>query len=354
MQQRNFPVGVGLVAAMSLLTVSALASSPAGSGDPDDLVRVLIGHHKLEDQHWERLRTGAAVAALSTSEDPARVSLVGAVRLDVAPETFVDRFRVIERIERGKSVRQIGRFSATPCVEDLRSLTLDPRDVESLRRCKPGDCGMQLPSEAIERLRGVSESAGADEGRVVNEYRHFLIELINDYRRNGLASLDGYHDKDEPLSIGGAFDRLFTRPGPAMAHLPELSSALRTYPSAGRGRTDEFFYWSTLDFGLKPTLRINHVVIHPVEREDGLRYAIASKQIYANHYFDAALELRFVVADTRGGDSSILVYSSDARSRALTGVVGSFLRGQVRSRARAALEHYLNTTKSAVEGRRSH
>jgi hypothetical protein len=90
-----------------------------------------------------------------------------------------------------------------------------------------------------------------------------------------------------------------------------------------------------------------------VDREDGLRYAITSKQIYASHYFDAALELRLVLADqARGGNSSMLIYSSDARSRALTGVVGGFLRGQVRSRARAALEHYLNTTKSAVEGRR--
>ena len=41
MQHGNFPVGVGLVAAVSFLTVSALASSPAASGDPDDLVRVL-------------------------------------------------------------------------------------------------------------------------------------------------------------------------------------------------------------------------------------------------------------------------------------------------------------------------
>lgn len=342
---------IGLAAAaLSAFTASVVASAPP---PVEDLVRVLIGQRNLEDHQWQRLRTGGAVAALSTTEDPAQVSLVGAVRLNVPPEAFVDRFRAIERIERGKTVRQIGRFSATPCVQDLAALTLDSRDVESLRRCRPGDCGLQLPSEAIARLRGVSESAGGNETAVVDEYRRFLIELVNEYRRDGLASLNGYHDKDEPMSIGESFNRLFTRPGAAVAHLPELSQALRAYPRASRSRPDEFFYWSTLDFGLKPTVRINHVVIHPVDRGDGLRYAIASKQIYASHYFDAALELRLVVDDpANGDDSSMLIYSSDARSRALTGVVGSFLRGQVRSRARAALEHYLNTTKSAVEGRR--
>ena len=41
-------------------------------------------------------------------------------------------------------------------------------------------------------------------------------------------------------------------------------------------------------FGLKPTIRINHVVID--ERPEAV--AVASKQIYATHYFWTALELR--------------------------------------------------------------
>ena len=140
-------IGVA-AAALSLVTGGVIVSA---SSHADDLVRVLIGPHTLQDHHWQRLQTGGAVAALSTTEDPAQVSLVGAVRLDVAPGTFVDRFRAIERIERGKTVRQIGRFSETPCVQDLAALTLDARDVESLRRCRPGDCGLQLPSEGGSR-----------------------------------------------------------------------------------------------------------------------------------------------------------------------------------------------------------
>ena len=343
--------GLALVVCVAA-AAAVTGAAPAGS---DDLVRVLIGHSAFGERHWQRFEGGGAVAALSTSADPAQVSLVGAVRVDVPPDTFVDRFRQIERIERGKTVRQIGRFSQVPCIEDLAALTLDPRDLDSLRDCRPGDCGLQLPGEAIERLRAVSDAPGSGDAtaRVVNEYRRFLIELISDYRRQGLASLDGYHDKGEPLSVGDAFTRLLARPGTPMQHLPELSRTLRAYPRPATGGTDEFFYWSSLDFGLKPTLRINHVMIHPVrDREDGLRYAIASKQIYASHYFDAALELRMVVADPARAGQTILVYSSEARSRSLTGVIGGFLRGQVKSRARAALEHYLHTTKAAVEGRR--
>ena len=83
--------------------------------------------------------------------------------------------------------------------------------------------------------------------------------------------------------------------------IPELTRFLREYPRSSLPGADEFFYWNMGEFGMKPTTRLNQVVIQPlptgVPSLPGLRYVIATRQIYANHYFSATLELRTLVDD---------------------------------------------------------
>ena len=89
---------------------------------------------------------------------------------------------------------------------------------------------------------------------------------------------------------------------------------------------DEFFYWTVVDFGMKPTIRVNHVVIHPLaERSStGIAYAIATKQLYASHYFHTTLELRFLAdrIDRTGRAASTLISVTRSRSDGMTGFRG--------------------------------
>ena len=100
--------------------------------------------------------------------------------------------------------------------------------------------------------------------------------------------------------------------------IPELTRFLREYPRSGLPGAAEFFYWNMGEFGMKPTTRLNQVVIQPfpagVASLPGLRYVIATRQIYANHYFSATLELRTLVDDDDGEDDGFfLLYATRSR-----------------------------------------
>jgi hypothetical protein len=71
------------------------------------------------------------------------------------------------------------------------------------------------------------------------------------------------------------------------------------YPNAKPANVENTFYWEKVKFGLKPTLRIVHVVTMRGNPADEVAYAIAEKQLYSSHYFSTALDLSFCVRGVR-------------------------------------------------------
>ena len=117
----------------------------------------------------------------------------------------------------------------------------------------------------------------------------------------------------------------------------------------GRGR--EFFYWAHNEFGLKPIIRLNHVVIYPLGDADDASVAIASKQLYASHYFHTALELKFAVTDSSRPNTEgfYLISLSRSRSDGLTGISGRIMRTVGQSRARRGLAALMKLLKTNLE-----
>jgi hypothetical protein len=96
---------------------------------------------------------------------------------------------------------------------------------------------------------------------------------------------------------------------------------------------------------LKPTVRINHVVIQ--ERPDIVLIAI--KQLYASHYFWTALQLQALVPDPAGARGFWLVNVSRSRSDGLGGFVGRLIRGRVTSEAQHGMIAGLTAAKESLE-----
>ena len=339
----NFGVRLG---APLLLTVASLL---AGS-DPfvDGLLK--IGFSAADVNAVEQ---GSVVVKSPETAVRQELAYFGVVYIDAAPERLIDQTRDIERFERGLGIRTIRRFSGVPRLEDLASLELPAEDIEALSQCRPGDCAVKLSAAAMSRFRTQVNWSSPDAARQANEVaREMILELVRTYRAKGNEGLGHNDDGSAPLDVAEQFRALLPADELLPAHVPALIAHLEDYPRSRLPGADEFFYWSIVDFGLKPTIRVNHVTIHALrDHPSGVSYAIAIKQLYASHYLNAALELRFLADDQRRAGSLGFYLLSIARSRndGMTGFRGSFLRPIIRHRSRNAFRRYLEYVKRQVE-----
>ena len=133
---------------------------------------------------------------------------------------------------------------------------------------------------------------------------------------------------------------------PAMTeYLPAMKTYLLEFPKATLPNAHSFLYWQEAKFGLKPTIRINHLVI----AEQPSHVAVASKMLYASHYFWTALELRVLVPDPSRGQGFWFASVNRSRSDGLSGFVGSLIRGKVRGEAEKGMVAVMRTTKARLE-----
>ena len=126
---------------------------------------------------------------------------------------------------------------------------------------------------------------------------------------------------------------------------PELRRYLLNFPKATFPDSTSFLYWQVTQFGLKPTMRISHLVI----RENPEETLVASKMLYASHYFWTALELRVLVSDPSRGTGFWFVTVNSSRSDGLSGLFGRLIRGRIRREAQKGFLASLTATKKKLE-----
>ncbi len=110
-----------------------------------------------------------------------------------------------------------------------------------------------------------------------------MLEYVKDYRAHGETALIDYNDKRNQVSLAEAQRSLSATP----SYVNEFISD----PKAGLQLLEDTLVWSKIKFGLKPVIAINHISIYKRNSDVGPQVLIASKQIYANHYFNASLAL---------------------------------------------------------------
>jgi hypothetical protein len=338
---------------LSLLTL--LLAAPAlrqATPEPDPMRTFLRGQMGFSASDLAALDAGRAVARQMKTRDPVDVNIFGAVRVDAAPEAFAQQLQNIDALERKLGINQVGKFHEPPQLADLDGLTLERDDFADLQSCRVGDCALQLPAAAIERFRKEVNWHAPDARQTADRvFRAILFARLETYRTGGLPAIEPYQDRAAPISVAEDF-RLLSSPGDMPVDLPELAYFLRAYPKATLPGATNVFYWNKGEFGMKPTTRLNHLVIYPAPQPSSgrLRYVAATSQIYGNHYFSATLELRSVVDDpVQPGKRFYLFYTTKSRVSGLTSFVGVLIRPMVRSRARSGMERYLGVTKKVVE-----
>ena len=343
-------------ASACLCVVSAAAlllSAPSSAASTDSFVSRLLRQERFSAADFRARDAGQAVVKSLETDVRRELAYFGVVYIDVPTRRFVERFVDIERFERGPGIPQIGRFGTVPIIEDLASLTLPAKDVAALARCRSGDCDLKLSAAAMARFRDQVDWSSPNAAQRANEVvRDMILDLVRAYQENGNAALGSYDDGETALPVAGEFRAMINSDHPLPLPVPELMAYLDEYPRNRPAGVSDFFYWSVVDFGLKPTVRVNHVMIYsPDDRPSGLSHVIAIKQLYASHYFHTALEMRFLVEAEGRRDERGFNLLSLTRSRidGTTGMSGSLLRPIINRRSRTAVAGYLEHLKRQVE-----
>jgi hypothetical protein len=339
-------VRFGLFAAAFALTlVPARAAAP---GFPPDLETYFARYVKIDANARAQLLAGTPVTKLLESDPAKEVAVFGAVWVNAPVERYLAAVREIEHFESGGAFRVTKKLSTPPRIDDFAQLSLSDEDIKDLRSCRVSQCDVKLAASAIERMRREVDWTAPDAREQANRLaRQIAFEYATEYLQGGNAELAVYRDADRPTFVAKEFEELVSHLPGLNDFVPKVRQYLLDYPKGTLPNSESFLYWQDADFGLKPTIRINHLVM--AQDENGA--IVASKMLYATHYFWTALELRVLVRDPQRGPGFWFVTESRSRSDGLSGFVGRVIRGKVRGEAEKGTVAQLRVTKARLEGK---
>jgi len=301
----------------------------------------------LTEAQVAEVEAGRAVTRQLPGADKPEMAAFGAVRVSAKKEVYLERLRDVARVRQGPSTLQTGRFRTPPSLEDLAALTLEDGDFAAARDCKPGDCDLKLARTALERIRREMDWKAPDaRARATLLMKQMLVEYVAAYQRGGTAEMATYADDATPLDASAEFRKVLGASPYLVQYGPELQRHLEAYPKGSAAGAEDLFYWTKDKFGPKPTIALYHVTIWR-DPADPSRAAVASKQIYASHYFQAALDLTALLDAPAGGFYLLDLYR--ARVDPPTGMLSGVLLGKIRGGIEQGVGESLRTAKARAE-----
>lgn len=321
--------------------------------NPEELKEFFHNELQFSDEDFNQLKQGKVVAKLMPPQDKREVAVFGVVPLQTSDKNFLGYFRQSIITPNHDTILSAGMFSNPPALSDLQTLTLERRDIEDIKKCVAGDCNVKLSAEMIERLRREADASPTNFNERADElYRQILFEYVQNYLTQGDSVLIHYHDQSRPIPLAKEFRTLLDSTSYLKQFAPEFAEHLRGNANKDSQIEESFLYWAKVRFGLKPVIIITHVTIYKSHFGDMSRLLIASKQIYANHYFDSSFSLTVFINFAADKTSSYMIYTSRTRADALDNALfGRVMRNTVENQTIDGLKKYLQANKQYFEAK---
>jgi hypothetical protein len=340
--------------AVALLSIFLLCKIGMGANDesksePYNFFREYVG---LNAEQIQSINNGKAFAKIIDAGSAEQILVFGAVHIDSTPEKYLKFASDVDALRKLPSYLAIRKFSNPPVLSDLDGFTLEAEDVKQLKDCKPGRCEIQLPAESMEEFQKSVNWSAPDVADQVNRLaRKMALDALLQYQQGGNAALGTYRDKNHPPAVAETFESLLSRLKALPVYLPDLNNYLLGYPSAKSTNIESEFYWEKVNFGLKPTLRIVQAIVYRGTVATDPAYAIAIKQLYSSHYFEAALDLTVCLKDSGKPDRPgfFLITLKSSQQAGLTGLKGGIVRKVAVDKTRSSLERALGSIKQKLE-----
>ena len=262
----------------------------------DQFLRERLG---FSDQQRTEIAAGRVLTRVLTTTNDEEIAIVGVVRLPVSTDSAVGRVWDTRRLARRRETMQFGRFGAPPAAADVARFQLPDADRQPLRECRSGRCALKLPAGVIERVRAIDWRAPNAASAATAVLRNWLLEYVRGYVAVGNDALVVYGDAETPLPLHTGFHALLAESPYVFDDVPAFHHYLDEFPRRALPGVEDVLYWSSEDIGLRPLTTLTHASLYR-SPPGGAAALIARKQIYASHYFHAALSLVTIVDDPRG------------------------------------------------------
>jgi hypothetical protein len=325
-----------LVIALACLFASDDGRSARAAAQADEFAFLHPWFVPTRDERQTLGSRGVVLRAL-----PARgkqIAILAACRIDVSPDAFVARLQTAWDVDAGEFAS--GRLENPPNAAALARLSLDDGDVDRLRRCRPGDCRLNLSNGEI---RAVQSAFANRDGaaQVQGVFRNVIVDRARRYLSGGLGALPDYHDRSDPASPAKVFDEILTQAPYVTSRLPRVATWLRRFPATDVQPDGSYLRWSKVIMNEKAVVRASHLGLFRGDRRLDLPDAlVVSKQIYASRYMNGELAMTMLFAGTNGR-SNYLVHVDRSELDELGGVFSGLKRtlmeGRIKSEAGTAL-----------------
>lgn len=337
------------VLAAVAVAVLVAVPSPGSPHAPDALVRAYrMNGVKISDKDFRKLEQGAVLSKKIDTDVDQETASLHTVRINVPPEFLWREYTNHEMYMETASALQFGIFELGPAAWYIGPLTLDDKDLGLLRKCEVGNCKLKLDGAWIRRFHGEIEwsspAAGRDAGAL---FKWLLTDYADAYRLRGDSALTHYHDKKHVVAVAEQFEGILQQSRYLCGDLPELCDYMRAYPNAELDGLTDDVCWMKEDVGAprQVTTLVHQMLYVP---PGGSELVLASKQLYASHYFESALGLTRIIP-APGGEASYLIHVYRARIDALRG--WGLFHGRIHSGIRNKIAERLAATKRRFEAR---
>ena len=287
--------------------LGTIAAAPIQAQTPAPLAHFLRQGIGLDSAQVALIERGDAVVKVLDTRDRRDIAIFGIIATDVPRDVYVGQVRDFKTSLRTPTRSRLGIFSDPAIAADVEAVTISPRDVGEMKNCRPGDCVVKLPAADMQRIRETMDWSASDLQAQLSAYaRRRLVEYVTDYRRRGDSAMAIYDDRGNiNVRSSEAFAGMLAESPYVYQNVPSIGRYFAAYPRDTLAGATEVLFWSEdVMPRLRPILSVTHqIVFTPPELPEVT--LVAAKQLYANHYFEAAVDLTCVV-DRQGG-SYVLV-----------------------------------------------
>ena len=348
-KSRLFTAEIVFLSAFILLGSSVLNAQGQGQrGNLYQLLRDDIGFSKNE---FTEMKEGKVVTKRLETKVKQEIAVFSIVRINAQKEFFIQNYGKDGMNIETVTAEETGKFSSSPELDDVRSFSMPSTDLKELAKCQICKCKVKAPADLIEEFRQLDKSAPDFEAQANRLFRQVVVEYVQEYLKEGDAALVVYNDKENPIRLSEEFQDLLKGSLYMYKYVPELRTYLKEFPNGELHNVKNVFYWKKENFDGKakqPIISINHAVFY--QRPDADKgVIIASKQLYASHYFEAALGLTVIVDDPESADPGFYLMHINRSRIDILREIPEFLTRDFFKGAHNLIDKRMMTVKKNVE-----